>query len=154
MTPFLWDPHHCEPQATYPPTRSGQSSLLAEYAGLFGLAPWGVYRARPVTSPAVGSYSTVSPLPDPPRGPSAVYSLLHCPSGLPAQVLPGPLPCGVRTFLYGFPQRRPGPHFKIHENVVVEMLKAHLFGWAFKILTSRRPTFPHLGMQYHRPSGA
>jgi len=33
------------------------------------------------------------------RGPSAVCSLLHFPSGRPAQVLPGILPCGVRTFL-------------------------------------------------------
>ena len=112
MTPFLWDSHHWKPQATYPPARSGQSSLLAKCAGLFGLAPWGVYHARPVASPAVGSYPTLSPLPDPPKGPSAVCSLLHCPSGRPAQVLPGPLPYGVRTFLCGCPQRRPGPHFK------------------------------------------
>ena len=32
---------------------------------LFGLSPGGVYRARPVTGPAVGSYPTVSPLPVP-----------------------------------------------------------------------------------------
>ncbi len=30
---------------------------------LFGLAPGGVYHARTVTSPAVGSYPTLSPLP-------------------------------------------------------------------------------------------
>ncbi len=47
----------------------------------------------------VGSYPTVSPLPVPVRGPSAVCSLLHFPSGCPARVLPGILPCGVRTFL-------------------------------------------------------
>jgi len=33
------------------------------------------------------------------QGPSAVCSLLHCPSGCPAWVLPSILPCGVRTFL-------------------------------------------------------
>src|SRR3569832_1407152 len=30
---------------------------------------------------------------------SAVCSLLHCPSAHAAQVLPGTLPCGARTFL-------------------------------------------------------
>ena len=38
---------------------------LGRYASLFGFAPWGVYHARPVTSSAVGSYPTLSPLPDP-----------------------------------------------------------------------------------------
>ncbi len=32
---------------------------------LFGLAPGDAYRAGDVTIPAVGSYPTVSPLPDP-----------------------------------------------------------------------------------------
>jgi hypothetical protein len=49
----------------------------------------------------VGSYPTVSPLPVPSAGPSAVCSLLHFPSGHPAWVLPSTLPCGVRTFLGG-----------------------------------------------------
>ncbi len=43
---------------------SGASHAIAS---LFGLAPDGVYRAGPVTRPAVGSYPTVSPLPDPER---------------------------------------------------------------------------------------
>jgi len=49
---------------------------------LFGLAPDGVCRAVRVTTSAVGSYPTVSPLPDPQyfMGPSAVCSLLHFPS--------------------------------------------------------------------------
>ena len=42
--------------------------------------------------------------------PSAVCSLLHFPSGHPAQALPGPLLYGVRTFLCGEPQRHPDPH--------------------------------------------
>jgi hypothetical protein len=66
---------------------------------LFGLAPWRVYRARPVTSSAVSSYLTFSPLPHI-RKSEAVYFLWHYPSGLPAQSLTGPLPFGVRTFLY------------------------------------------------------
>jgi len=61
--------------------------------------------AKPARSPGplVVSYTTVSPLPVPRDvrfpGPSAVCSLLHCPSGRPAWVLPSILPCGVRTFL-------------------------------------------------------
>ena len=69
-------------------------------APLFGLAPDGVYRASPVASPAVGSYPTVSPLPDPPKGPSAVCSLLHFPSPHDARPLAGILLCGARTFLH------------------------------------------------------
>ena len=47
----------------------------------------------------VRSYRTVSPLPVPPKRPSAVYSLLHFPSPYDARALPGTLPCGARTFL-------------------------------------------------------
>jgi hypothetical protein len=69
---------------------------------LFGLAPTGGYRAIAVTSDAVGSYPTVSPLPfllvfQP--GLRAVYFLLPCPSPFSAQALPGSLPYGARTFL-------------------------------------------------------
>ncbi len=49
---------------------TGSSSLpglvrAVPYEPLFGLAPGGVYRARTVTSRAVRSYRTLSPLPDP-----------------------------------------------------------------------------------------
>ena len=56
---------------------------------------------KPPRSPGtlVVSYTTVSPLPVPRERPSAVCSLLHCPSGFPAWELPSILPCGVRTFL-------------------------------------------------------
>jgi hypothetical protein len=54
-------------------------------AFLHGLAPSGVYRAVAVTSDAVGSYSTVSPLLLRLRV-GAVYFLWHFPQGLP---LPG-----------------------------------------------------------------
>ena len=70
---------------------------------LFGLAPAGVYPATPVAGRAVGSYPTISTLPDPwlSPGPSAVCFLWHCPSHPErcAQALPGSLPCGARTFL-------------------------------------------------------
>jgi|GEM_PF-3761784 len=69
-------------------------------ASLFGLAPDGVCRAGPVTSPAVGSYPAISPLPDPAlRGPSAVCFLLHFPSPHGARLLAGILLYGARTFL-------------------------------------------------------
>jgi hypothetical protein len=57
--------------------------------------------AEPPQSPVmlVSSYLTVSPLPVPEIGPSAVCSLLHFPSGHPAWELPSTLPFGVRTFL-------------------------------------------------------
>ena len=66
---------------------------------LFGLAPGWVCRATPVTSGPVRSYRTLSPLPVPPGGPSAVCSLRHFPSPRDARALPGTLPCGARTFL-------------------------------------------------------
>ena len=80
-------------------------------ASLFGLAPCGVLPATRVTTGAVRSYRTFSPLPastrrrasarqaSRPRRRAAVYFLCHCPSGCPDRALPGALPCGVRTFL-------------------------------------------------------
>jgi len=74
---------------------NADSSSRAGSPLLFGLAPRGVFRAPGVTTGAVGSYPTFSPLPNvesisktsrrspcamPPRStPSAVYSLWHFP---------------------------------------------------------------------------
>jgi len=67
---------------------------------LFGLAPTGGYPAAAVTSGAVGSYPTVSPLPlETLRPLGAVSFLWPCPSPCGAQALPGSLPYGARTFL-------------------------------------------------------
>ncbi len=69
------------------------------HAPLFGLAPDGVY-------PATNCYqSRGALLPHHftltcARRPSAVYFLRHFPSARAAQVLPGVLPCGARTFLH------------------------------------------------------
>ena len=60
---------------------------------------WGLPCHAALSPRAVRSYRTVSPLPDPLAGPSAVCSLLHFPSARAAQALPGTLPCGARTFL-------------------------------------------------------
>ena len=58
-------------------------------APLFGLALGGVYLATPVTSCAVRSYRTLSPLP---KLIWAVYFLLHFPWTHILQELPGTLP--------------------------------------------------------------
>ena len=58
---------------------------------LFGLAPGGVYRASPVASAPVRSYRTLSSLPDPASGPSAVCFLRHFPWGHPRRALPATL---------------------------------------------------------------
>ncbi len=56
---------------------------------LFGLAPGGVCRAASVTSRAVRSYRTLSPLPVFPKEASAVCSLWHFPWGHPRRTLSG-----------------------------------------------------------------
>lgn len=63
---------------------------------LFGLAPGGVYLATPVTSGAVGSYPTLSPLP-PKRWRSTLCGTF--PGVAPAGRYPAPCFCGARTFL-------------------------------------------------------
>jgi hypothetical protein len=68
-------------------------------APLHGLAPDGVCRAATVTDCAVGSYPTVSPLPEAPKRPGRSTFLWHFPRGFPHRALPGILPCGARTFL-------------------------------------------------------
>src|SRR5574341_2525230 len=81
-----------------PATSRGLTADQKTRAGsrcLFGLAPTGGYRATSVTGRAVGSYPTFSPLP----GNRAVCFLWPCPSPRGAQVLPGSLPFGARTFL-------------------------------------------------------
>jgi len=55
---------------------------------LFGIAPGGACRASPVTSPAVGSYPTVSPFP---LRTGVVSSLWRFPWGYPRRGLPGTL---------------------------------------------------------------
>ena len=68
---------------------------------LVGLAPGGVYHAVGVTTNAVRSYRTFSPLP---TISLAGYFLWHCPSARAAQRLSGTLPFGARTFLDPVPQ--------------------------------------------------
>src|SRR5690606_15084019 len=96
---FIWDRGCPRPRAAYPGLPVSRPAARATPRPLFGLAPGGVCRATAVTGSAVVSYTTVSPLPVTPRGPSAVCSLLHFPSPLDARPLAGTLPCGARTFL-------------------------------------------------------
>jgi len=72
---------------------------------LLGLAPGGVYPATHVAMRAVRSYRTLSPLPPPTSGSSAVCFLRHFPWARAPQALPGTLSCGARTFL---PPDEPG----------------------------------------------
>jgi hypothetical protein len=66
---------------------------------LFGLAPAGGYPAIAVASDAVGSYPTVSPLPEIRRtGTRAVCFLWPFPSSCDAQALPGSLPLWSSDF--------------------------------------------------------
>src|ERR1700754_3603338 len=66
---------------------------------IWSCSGWGLPCRATLAPHAVRSYRTLSPLPDPLAGPSAVCSLLHWPSAHAAQVLPGTLPYGARTFL-------------------------------------------------------
>ena len=59
---------------------------LSEDKAYLGLAPKGVYITIFVTKNVVGSYPTVSPLPNKTL---AVYFLLHFPWGLPRRMLSG-----------------------------------------------------------------
>jgi len=82
------------------PSRARRPGGCDETPCLFGLAPCGVYRAATVTSRAVGSYPTFSPLPPFARG-RFVFCCTGRPDALkhPSRTLSGTLPCGVRTFL-------------------------------------------------------
>jgi len=72
--PFLWNLGYPRLQATYPGTLAGPtsppfwwrmtSSSKQRFVPLFGFAPGDAYPATCVTTSAVGSYPTISPLPD------------------------------------------------------------------------------------------
>ena len=100
--PSIWDLRYRQASV-----RSTRGLVGGPPAPLLDLAPRGVY--QPPRSPGmlVVSYTTVSPLPVPPKGPSAVWFLWHFPSGRPAWALPSSLSCGVRTFLDCPGQPRP-----------------------------------------------
>src|SRR6185436_3020924 len=83
----------------------------ASNAPLFGLAPCGVFPARPVTRTAVRSYRTFSPLPPPvSRQFGGVFSVALS-LGSPPLAVSQHTALGVRTFLPGRrrPRRPPGP---------------------------------------------
>jgi len=76
---------------------------------IWSCSEWGLPCRTALAPYAVRSCRTLSPLPDPLAGPSAVCSLLHWPSARAAQALPGTLPCGARTFLDALIARRDCP---------------------------------------------
>jgi len=90
--PFLWT-QDCPCASSCQPEPLGQSSpaVISAHRStrtrfLFGIAPGGACHAGAVTSPPVGSYPTLSPLPVRAR---AVCFLWRSPSGCPARALPG-----------------------------------------------------------------
>lgn len=90
------------PSSSLPRRTSGRC-----ISSLFGLASDRVYRAVCVTTTLVGSYPTVSSLPNFLRN-QAVCFLLHLPSSCLAWSLTSILPYEVRTFLSAkFAQRQP-----------------------------------------------
>ena len=87
------------PQAAYP----GLITVRAAPCPLFGLAPGGVYSAPDVTTRAVGSYPTFSPLPLLNDSGGGMFSVALSLTGKTGhRALPGTLPCGARTFLTDF----------------------------------------------------
>src|SRR5262249_23366054 len=88
-------------QRPYPRDTSGPLTLL------FGLAPGGVWHARAITRAPVGSYPTVSPLPE-----GGLFSV-PLSADRSAPPLTATLPCGARTFLFHDGSDRPthsGPY--------------------------------------------
>ena len=73
---FIWSRNHSHDQAIYPKASDGPPlSLLRGSAFLFDLAPCGACHAVPVTSNAVRSYRTFSPLP---RHPETTGRYIFC----------------------------------------------------------------------------
>ena len=81
-----------------PGPAGAKAALSCDARSLFGIAPGGACLAGPVTSPAVGSYPTVSPLP---MQAWAVCSLWRFPWGCPRRALPGT----VSSWSPDFPRR-------------------------------------------------
>ena len=98
--PFLCDSDCSEPVAIYP--RRLLPPGARKTLRIFDLAAGGVCLATRVTTSAVRSYRTISPLPSPRiaiRGLSAVSFLLHFPLDYSTWTLSSTVPCAVRTFL-------------------------------------------------------
>ena len=93
-------------------------SRRADVCSLLGLASDGVYNARPVTGPAVVSYTAISPLPV-----WAVSFLLHWSSGFPARTLSGILPCEARTFLSPRMTYQAGQRSSVLPDIILENKK-------------------------------
>ena len=99
---------------------AGSSNLPGSQAGraapppLFGLAPRGVFRAGRITSAAVRSYRTFSPLPRP-KARRYIFCGTFRRTFRSARPLAGTLPCGDRTFLSRNRERLPvrQPHLNI-----------------------------------------
>lgn len=90
--------------SSQPGSSGAKRPAPCETGSLFGLAPGGVCHAGAVAGAPVRSYRTLSALPVPVTGPSAVFFLWHFPSANvqrhpPGGRYPPPLLRGARTFL-------------------------------------------------------
>src|SRR6185312_13598029 len=120
------------------PTRERRG--LRHRSPIWSCFGWGL-PCRSVARLAVGSYPTVSPLPDPLAGPSAVYSLLHFPSARAAQALPGTLPFEARTFLGALANDatvRPTPRVILSATVQILARRAADHGGKLRRLRGRK----------------
>ena len=119
------------------PLLDGSSDLPGSSQGravpppLFGLAPRGVCNAGGITSAAVRSYRTISPLPrhaNPKVHPSRRY--IFCCTfrqalGGPARPLAGTLPCGDRTFL----SREPDAERRDRQRLPIRQPHGYIVAW-------------------------
>ena len=78
-------------------SQPGSSSGAGSPPPLFGLAPGGVFTAALLPGRRCALTAPFHPYQSEDGG----MFLLHFPSAYAAQALPGTLPAGVRTFLYG-----------------------------------------------------
>ena len=105
--PFIWTGDCSQAQATNPDLSRRNATAFWEGARpLCGLAPGGVCHAGSVASPPVRSCRTLSPLPDLPKEPSAVYSLWHCPSARAKARTGRALPATLVSWSPDFPRTR------------------------------------------------
>ncbi len=89
---FLWDADRSTPRCSLPGTLGLLQRRGPAPRPLFGLAPGGVYRAASCCQSRGGLLHHRFTLACA-RRPSAVCSLLHCPSPCDARLLAGTLPC-------------------------------------------------------------
>jgi hypothetical protein len=90
---FIWSDSHLPDLAAYPPASDEQplTPHLAECTGVHGISTHEVYPACLVAKTAVGSYPTISPLPDNQKRPSGGIFSVALAVALPSPTIPLPV---------------------------------------------------------------